>query len=97
MANCSAKSGNINHDLFLAELKNRVIFLPIKSTSGNDCISIDMRCCSEKFFMRTDEFLERNSEFVNLLVTGEEYYLEVLNFSIFTNVWKHKYRDCSNS
>ncbi len=58
MANRSATLGNSSHDLFLVELHNRINFLPIKTTSGRDCISIDMRCCSENFFMRTDEFLK---------------------------------------
>lgn len=70
-------------NLFLVELHSRIKFLPVKSTAGNDCISIDMRCCSEEFLIAVDDFLAKNIESIRLLVTGSDYYLEVLNSDVF--------------
>ncbi len=69
--------------VFLVELHSRIKFLPVKSTAGNDCISIDMRCCSEDFLIATDGFLAKSIESIRLLVTGSDYDLEVLNSDVF--------------
>lgn len=93
MVNHSVAASNNIYDIFQIELHSRINILPIKSTSGNYCISINMQCCSGDFIMATDEFLETNSKVYNLLIKGEEYYIEVLNYDTLINVRKSQHRD----
>ena len=59
MTNKMAAVENNVYDIFENEFYVRTSILPIKSTSGNYCISINMRSCSDNFIMATDEFLQK--------------------------------------
>ena len=88
MLDCSIDAANNIHEMFLAELYSRTQLLPIKSTDGNDCVAVDMRSSSEDFSMATEDFLENNFEHFRLLVTGEIYYVEVMNPKVLKGVSK---------
>jgi hypothetical protein len=89
----SIKTNNNGHfyDLFLIELHSRIGFLPIESSIGNNCISIDMTNCSDHFLTLAEIFIADNSEFFKLAVKGQVYYLEVLKFPTFVDAYSNKF------
>ena len=86
MAIFSSEIGDGLKDIFFDELQRRTSHLPFKSSRGKSCVSINMSHCSYDFILCVDEYLDKNKNALNVLVTGEEYYLEILSSDIFQDV-----------
>lgn len=83
---------DFSENSFLAELYERTTELPIKANNGNHCISIDMRSCSPSFQGNIEEFINNNSDKFRLLVTGPDYYVEVLHKDTYFHAYEKSLR-----
>lgn len=69
--------------VFFMELHRRIRPLPIRSSSGNECVSIVMTGSAREFQVRTEEFISCHSDCFHLMVKGQEYYVELVDFEHF--------------
>ena len=63
----------------ISHLHKRSSLAPIKTVQGNECILVNMSGCSEEFFA--------NSERLQILIRGAEYYVEVFKGVSFTEAY----------
>lgn len=80
MQTAASSNPTYPESIFFLELHQRLKPLPVKSDTGNECISIEMDDCIADFQKRTEEFLLENADCLKLIMKGREYYVEVVDF-----------------
>ena len=78
------------HDLtsssFINNLYKRSTLAPIKTEQGNECVLVSMSDCSKDFLKDAEAFFAESGRF-QILITGTDYYVEVLNGDSFTDAY----------
>ena len=80
---CKTQSHNFSSGVFLIELHRRIKPLPIKSSSGNECVAIELADCPDEFVTQVDAFLADNEQSLKLALKGQRYVVEVVECNTF--------------
>ena len=78
------------HEQFLCSLINHLYkkssLAPVKTGQGNECVIVDMSDCSQDFLLAAENFFVDSKRF-QILIRGEDYYVEVLNGDSYADVY----------